>query len=270
MAKLLKPNVQQPIGIFDSGIGGLSVFKEIQKKIPNENLIYMSDSLYAPYGLRSEAKIRERSIAIVEFLIKQNVKAIVVACNTATAIAVESLRAQFDLPIIAIEPAIKLSEAYSKKRKIGIIATKGTIESERFKLLVAKYKKDMQVTLQIGTGLVEQIEDSETSEQVLQNTINVLVAPLIKKEIDGLILGCTHYPLVKKMFKKSAGSGVELFETGAAVARHLETVLQKKTLLNKAVNTTPQYQFFTSGKTAKLKTMVEHYLSLANKSVNFG
>ncbi len=251
---------ERPIGVFDSGIGGLSVFKEVQKLLPYENLIYASDSLYAPYGIRSEAKIKERCVSIVDFMMDKKVKAIVVACNTATAVAIDMLRETYDVPFIAIEPAIKLAQAQSKNKRIGVIATKGTIDSQRFKDLVDTYKKDCEVFLQVGEGLVEQIEKIGTPSEDIQKNINQLLLPLMKQNIDSLVLGCTHYPLVMPLFKKAVGDAVHLVETGEAVAKQLKNILTERCLLNNNQHNSPSFLFQSSGKQANLQKVVDEYL----------
>ena len=266
MNKSNKKNL--PIGIFDSGIGGLSIMKEIQQILPQESFIYLADNLYAPYGLLSEQKVIDRSCAIMDFLTSKAVKMVVVACNTATAIAVDFLREKYDVPIVAIEPAIKPAVAISKKRKIGVLATKGTLQSRRFQNLIAQTQQDCKVYQQEGIGLVEKIERPDSNPLSINEILSPLIEPLLQKGIDTLILGCTHYSLIRQNIQQLTGEAVYLVEPGEAVARQLKHVLQQNGLLA-SKGSTPEYRFYTSGKKVILKNMVESYLDLPEDSVHF-
>ncbi len=221
-----------PVGVFDSGIGGLSVLQEIHALLPRENLIYVGDSAHAPYGDRSASHVRQRSLEIAEFLLDQGVKAIVIACNTATAEAASLLRNTLDVPVIGLEPAIKPAAQLSKSGIIGVLATQRTISSERLLGLTERYASNKKVLAQACPGLVEQVEkgdlDSETTEALLRDYIE----PLLQKGADALILGCTHYPFLLPVIRRITGDKIDILETGRPVARRLNSILQQNGLLN--------------------------------------
>jgi glutamate racemase len=200
----------QPIGIFDSGVGGISVLKHIHALLPAEHLLYYADSLHAPYGRKTPEFICERAFAITDFLIAQGAKALVVACNTATAAAVDKLRAHYTLPIIGMEPAVKPAAAASKSGVIGVLATVGTLKSAQFAALLEHYGQHVRVVTQACPGLVECIERGELEATATRQLVASYVTPLLEAGADTIVLGCTHYPFVRK-----------LIAAGAAVARQL-------------------------------------------------
>ena len=184
-----------PIGLFDSGIGGTSIWKEIHNLLPNENTIYLADSKNAPYGQKSKEEIIQLSYKNTEFLLNQNCKLIVVACNTATTNAIKELRDKYDIPFIGIEPAIKPAATNSQTQKIGILATKGTLNSELFYKNVEKFQ-DIKIIEQIGFGLVELIENGKINSAEMQDLLKQYLNPMIAQNIDYLVLGCSHYPFL--------------------------------------------------------------------------
>src|SRR5690606_34331294 len=185
------------IGVFDSGVGGLSVLREIRAQLPAEDLLYVADSGAAPYGERTEEFIRGRVRAIVEFFLRRQVKAIVVACNTATAVAVELIRSQYDIPVVAVEPAVKPAAALTKSGVIGVLATSRTLSSERFARLAGNYGEGVTVLLQACPGFVEQVEKGELDSVETRGLVQRYVGPLIDQGVDTLVLGCTHYPFLR-------------------------------------------------------------------------
>ena len=207
-----------PIGVFDSGLGGLSVLAEIHQLLPLENLIYVGDSANAPYGNRSEEFVRERSQKITDFLLDQGVKAIVIACNTATAEAAWLIRETIDVPVIGLEPAIKPAAQLSKSGIIGVLATQRTINSERLLGLTERYAKDKKVLAQACPGLVEQVEACDLESETTVAILNKYIQPLIEQGADALILGCTHYPFLLPAIRKIVGDKIEILETGRPVA----------------------------------------------------
>lgn len=225
-----------PIGVFDSGIGGLSVLREIHQLLPNENLIYVGDSAHAPYGDRSAKHVRDRSQAIADFLLDQGVKAIVIACNTATAEAAEQLRQTMDVPVIGLEPAIKPATQLSKSGIIGVLATQRTIDSERLLGLTERFAKDKKVLAQACPGLVERVESSELESQETLNLLKQYIQPLLDQGVDALILGCTHYPFLLPAIRKITGDEIQILETGKPVATHLKNVLKHNNLKNSSVD----------------------------------
>ena len=236
----------QPIGIFDSGVGGLSVLKAIREELPNEDLMYVGDSGCAPYGERARAFVRERSSAIARFLLQRRAKAIVVACNTATSIAVESLREQFTVPIVAIEPAVKPAAARTKSRIVGVLATTGTLSSAKVAKLLAAYGSDVKFLIQACPGLADQVERGELSSDSTRTLVVRYVRPLIDKGADILVLGCTHYPFLRPLIAEVAGPGVEVIDPAAAVARELRRRLDASGLLRMSA-TAGEEQFWTTG-----------------------
>ncbi len=222
----------KPIGVFDSGVGGLSVLRAIRQEHPHENVIYVGDSGFAPYGERSHDFVQGRAAAITEFLIQQGSKAIVVACNTATGIAVDLLRARFPgTPIVAIEPAVKPAAAKTKSGVVGVLATSGTLASPNVTKLLNTYGVDVEILTQAGTGLVEQVEKGELSGARTRALVEQYVRPLINKGADVLVLGCTHYPFLLAEITQVAGTGVEILDPATAVARELRRRLDTAGLL---------------------------------------
>jgi glutamate racemase len=244
-----------PIGVFDSGVGGLSVLREIRSALPRENLIYVADSGFAPYGDRPSKFIQQRAEAIVEFLGSVGAKAIVVACNTATAVTIQTLRSRFTFPIIAIEPAVKPAAEITRSGVIGILATSQTLSSESFSRLVEKYGKGVQVLLQPCPGLVEQVEKAELDGPKTEALVVRYVAPLLDRGADTVVLGCTHFPFLSSMIRSVAGPNVSLIDPAVAVARELQRRLKTSELLS--LNGSPgTEQFWTSGAPDRVQPVV--------------
>ncbi|MDD5409973.1 MAG: glutamate racemase [Methylobacter sp.] len=220
-----------PIGVFDSGVGGLSVLHEIRRALPSEDLLYVADSAHAPYGDKSQQFIEDRSIAISEFLVSRDVKAIVVACNTATGAAIAALRSRFSVPIIAMEPAVKPAAANTQSRVIGVLATSRTLVSDNFVQLFARYGADVEILGQACPGLVEQVEAGDLSGNKTRLLLEQYVLPLLEQDADTIVLGCTHYPFLAPLIQEIAGSGVAVIDSAAAVARELRRRLEVDNLL---------------------------------------
>jgi glutamate racemase len=221
-----------PIGVFDSGVGGISVLKHIHTLLPNEDLIYVADSKFAPYGNKTQEFIQERALWIADFLIARGAKALVVACNTATAAAVDLLRQTYHLPIIAMEPAVKPAAAASKTGVIGVLATSGTLKSAQFAALLEHYGQQVEVVTQACHGLVECVERGELDSQATQDLLASYVQPLMHAGADAIVLGCTHYPFLKPLIEKLVGNRSVLIDTGAAVAKELKRRSEEAGLLN--------------------------------------
>lgn len=245
-----------PIGVFDSGVGGLSVLRHIQALLPNESLIYIADSAHAPYGKKSTDYIEQRSLALTEFLITQGAKAIVVACNTATAAAISLLRSRFNVPIIGMEPAVKPACTITKSGVVGVLATTGTLESDKFSALIEQHAQGVEVIVQCCVGLVEQVEKGELSGEATFAMVEGYVAPLLLRGADTLVLGCTHYPFVEPVIRAFAGEHVAIIDTGPAVARHLRRRLEESQLLNEQ-SIPGDIGFWTSGDIEKVKPVIE-------------
>ena len=222
---------KNPIGVFDSGVGGISVLKHIHALLPHEDLLYVADSKYAPYGSRTPAEITARCFEIADFLIAKKAKALVVACNTATAAAIDAMRAKYDLPIIGMEPAVKPAAAATKNGVIGVLATVGTLKSAQFAALLESYGRNVEVVTQACVGLVECVERGELSNESTLELIRQYCKPLLDEGADTIVLGCTHYPFVRPLIEQVVGPDVVLIDTGAAVAKYLQKRLSTLDLL---------------------------------------
>lgn len=226
------PGKTSPIGVFDSGIGGVSVLKHIRECLPREAVLYCADSGYAPYGNKSPEFIRERSLQLARFLAEQGAKAIVVACNTATAAAIATLRNHFSLPVIGMEPAVKPAAAATRSGVVGVLATSGTLKSAQFAALLESYGKNVEVVTQACHGLVECVERGELKNAATRALVAEYVQPLLAAGADTIVLGCTHYPFLRSLIEAEAGPSVTLIDTGEAVARQVERRLREAGLLN--------------------------------------
>lgn len=222
----------KPIGIFDSGVGGTSIWREITYTLPNEDTIYLADSKYAPYGKRTRAEILELSIKNTEKLLDLGCKIIVVACNTATTNAIKELRSKYKVPFIGIEPAIKPAAIHTQTKKVGVLATKGTLSSELFAKTSDLYASNIEVIEVIGTGLVELIEQGKINSPEMYDLLSSYINPMIKKNIDYLVLGCSHYPYLIPVLQKMLSNQVTIIDSGQAVARQTKAILKKNNLLN--------------------------------------
>jgi glutamate racemase len=236
----------KPIGIFDSGVGGLSIWKEIQDLLPLESTLYLSDSKHAPYGPKGQKAILKLSIKNTEYLIDQGCKLIVVACNTATTNAIDYLRTNYSVPFIGIEPAIKPAALKSKTKSVGILATKGTLSSHLFHKTSRIYSNDLVVIEQVGDGIVELIEQGELNSKKMRNLLSTYLNPMIKAEIDYLVLGCTHYHFLMPILKELLPSNVNIIDSAKAVARQTKSVLKLNKLSNN-VREKGSSQFYTNG-----------------------
>ena len=230
-SQLIFVNASGPIGVFDSGVGGISVLKHIRALMPHEDLLYVADSKFAPYGNKTPEFIRERTDAIAGFLIEKGAKALVVACNTATAAAAEYLRDRYALPIIAMEPAVKPAAQATKTGVIGVLATSGTLQSAQFAALLEHYGQNVQVVTQACHGLVECIERGDLAGAEIEALLRRYVQPLLEANADTIVLGCTHYPFVRPLIESLLGGQVTLIDTGDAVARHLKSRLENLRLI---------------------------------------
>ena len=254
------PHVNQPIGVFDSGLGGLSIYKCLASMLPNEQLFYVADNAYAPYGCKSEEEINQRVAQVCRWLINQNVKAIVVACNTATASAIDHLREQYAIPIIGVEPAIKPAVATSKTQKIGILVTRATAYNERFRQLVARYKADSDVIIQPCPGLVDLIESGQHQSNECKQLLNNYVTPLVQSGVDTIVLGCTHYPFLANIIQEIVGEKVQLIETAKPVTEQLIRQLTNRHLLNRTDKIT-ENQYFASSPNANLAMLASQLIN---------
>lgn len=257
-----------PIGVMDSGVGGISVLKHIHALLPHEQLLYFADSLYAPYGSKSSAEIQARCFEVADFLINKQIKALVVACNTATAAAIDAMRARYSIPIIGMEPAVKPAAAATRNGIIGVLATVGTLKSAQFAALLESYGRNVEVVTQGCVGLVECIERGELDATNTEELIRRYCAPLLAEGADTVVLGCTHYPFVRPLIEKQVGTDVVLIDTGAAVARQLQKRLVSANLLANDSNTnganpspsninSPKVQFWTNSPSSQAILVIQ-------------
>ena len=238
-----------PIGLFDSGIGGTSIWTAIYDLLPYEGTIYLSDSKNAPYGQKSKEEIIRLSSKNTELLLEMNCKIIVIACNTATTNAIATLRAKYDVPFIGIEPAIKPAALHSQTHKIGILATKGTLNSELFYKNVEKFQ-DIQIIEQIGFGLVELIENGEMNSPEMNKLLHSYLQPMMDQNIDYLVLGCSHYPYLIPQIKKILPKHIHIIDSGEAVAKQTKNILSEKVGMRNA--TAPNSHLFYTNANPKV------------------
>lgn len=233
------------IGVFDSGVGGLSVLRHIRAQLPSLPLLYVADSGHVPYGDKSQDYIRERSVVLTEFLIRHGAAAVVIACNTATAAAAAFLRERFTLPIVAMEPAVKPAVTATRSRVVGVLATVGTLESARFAALLEQYAGDVEIVTQACPGLVERVEAGDLASAATRELVARYAKPLVERGADAIVLGCTHYPFLKPLIAEIVGPRVHLIDTGEAVARQLVRRLPE--VLIGRIDLQPTERFWTTG-----------------------
>lgn len=264
---------KNPIGVMDSGVGGISVLKHIHALLPNEQLVYFADSAHAPYGNKSPEEIKQRCFAVADFLITQQVKALVVACNTATAAAITDMRARYALPIIGMEPALKPAAAASNNGIVGVLATVGTLKSAQFAALLESYGRNVKVITQGCVGLVECIERGELDTPETKALIKQYTAPLLAEGADTIVLGCTHYPFVKHVIQEivdqdSNQKHITLIDTGAAVAKQLKRQLEEKSLLTQNTEKA-EVHFWTNSEAENAEQVTEklwgHHVSAVGR-----
>ncbi len=249
---------KQPIGVFDSGIGGTSILREIVKLLPSEDFIYLADSANAPYGQKSSETIIDLCKKNVEFLLEKDCKLIVVACNTATTNAISILRETYDVPFIGIEPAIKPAALQTQTKKVGVLATKGTLSSALFNSTSKLYASGIKVFEQEGTGLVKLIESGLAKSNEVRNLLEQFLRPMLKEGIDCLVLGCTHYPYLIPALKEILPNNVKIVDSGLAVAQQTKSVLKKNGLLNDDSTLAPKNIFYSNTNLAVLKELVNN------------
>ena len=249
------------IGVFDSGVGGLSVLRAIRAALPHEDLVYVADSGHAPYGDQSEDHITQRTLTVGHWLAEQGVKAITIACNTATVVAAKTLREHTHLPVVAIEPAIKPAVALTRSGVVGVLATSQTVQSASVARLVATHGADKRILLQACPGLVEQVERADLHSPETEALLRQFIAPLLVQGADTLVLGCTHYPFLRDLLQRVAGDGVVLLDPAEAVARELARRLAE----SPPTYTRPAspdvrgcVQFFTSGNVPQAQAAMAH------------
>lgn len=261
-------SAQAPVGVFDSGIGGLSVVHHLREQLPHEDFIYFADSAYAPYGERSNEELIERSVKITEFLLAKGIKALIIACNTATAAAVAELRHRFPhFIIIGMEPGIKPAAARSESKVVGVLATRSTLQSQKFQELSARLSLETQTQFipQACVGLVNEIERGDLSSPAITGLLRQYVTPLLEQGVDTLVLGCTHYPFVEQQIRAIIAEHTEgknkkeifVVDTGAAIARRLQQLLSQHHLLKSAFDAELRNIESSSAKTREVTASLE-------------
>ncbi|MFH6957886.1 glutamate racemase [Flavobacterium aquidurense] len=251
-----------PIGVFDSGIGGTSIWNAIHNLLPNEKTIYLADSKNAPYGQRTKEEIVALSKKNVDFLLEMNCKLIVVACNTATTNAILELRADYDIPFIGIEPAIKPAANNSKTQVIGILATKGTLNSELFNK-TAEMFQNTKIIEQVGYGLVQLIEDGNLNSPEMTQLLESYLQPMIDANIDYLVLGCSHYPYLIPQIKKILPEHIHIIDSGEAVARQTQNILREKVGFTDLEKSDPV--FYVNSNPEVLKSILDYKYPVTEK-----
>ena len=247
---------RRAIGVFDSGLGGLSVWREIATLLPGEDTIYFADQAHCPYGRRPLAEIQTLAETIVRFLLGQGAKLIVVACNTASAAALYHLRERFDVPLVGMEPAVKPAAARTLSGKVGVMATPATFQGAPFARLMRRFASDVKVIRRVCPGLVERIEAGQLEGPEIETLLRSCLQPLLDEGVDVLVLGCTHYPFLRAAIERVVGPGVEVIDPAPAVARQVQRVLARRGLLNTRQGQ-GQHVFYTSGAVEPFADMVE-------------
>ncbi|MHB1133246.1 MAG: glutamate racemase [Chloroflexota bacterium] len=242
-------NGEREIGIFDSGVGGLSILREVRRLLPAEHLLYFGDDACVPYGPRPVAWIRERSALIAGFLEAQGAKAIVVACNTASSAALRHLRERFALPIVGIVPAVKPAARATRSGRVGVLATATTVKGDSFADLVHRFATGVEVETVVGEGLVPLVEEGDVTSPRARQLVRAYVAPLVEHGADVIVLGCTHYPFLRELIAQEAGTDVTVLDPAEAVARQTVRVLSERGLLRSGTEPGSEV-FYTSGEPA--------------------
>lgn len=238
---------ERPIGIFDSGLGGLSVYREIRALLPSEDVIYFADNAYCPYGTRPPIEINQRSEAISRMLLETRVKVIVVACNTASSVAIWHLRETFPgVSFIGLEPAVKPAVELSKSGSVGVLATPRTVAGERLRWLIERFANGVEVRSVAATGLVELVEAGVLSGEDVRRALQPLLDPMIAAGVDGVVLGCTHYPFLRDEIQHYMGPDVHVVDSGKAIALRTEFLLDEVGGLSERSGT-GTFQVLTSG-----------------------
>lgn len=252
---------KQPIGIFDSGVGGTSIWKAINTLLPNESTIYLADSANAPYGPKGKENIIDLSIKNTDLLINKGCKIIVVACNTATTNAIDYLRNNYNIPFIGIEPAIKPAALQTKTYAVGILATKGTLSSALFSKTSNLFASNIAIVEQVGDGIVELIESGQLYSPEMKSLLNIYLEPMINENIDYLVLGCTHYPFLIPILLELLPNHVKIIDSGEAVARQTKVILESHEIFNTS-SLKGKSEFYTNGNPEIIKSLLNNSLNV--------
>jgi len=246
-----------PIGVFDSGVGGLSVWREMVKLLPHEHSVYYADSAFCPYGVKKPEEIIARCERISNFLLSENCKLIVVACNTATAAAIDHLRATCPVPLVGMEPAVKPAALHSSSGIVGVLATRNTFEGKLYHETSERFAANVQIIEQAGDGLVELVEAGKIDSEEVSSLLKKYIEPMLEAGIDHLVLGCTHYLFLIPAIQKITGQHVTILNSAPAIAKRIQFLLSEHNLLN--ISTAiARHQFFSSGTVSTMKIMLQN------------
>ncbi|KVO84101.1 glutamate racemase [Burkholderia ubonensis] len=251
-----------PVGVFDSGLGGLSVLRAVRAQLPDESFVYVADSRHAPYGPRDEAFITERTLAIGEWLAREGAKALVVACNTATAQSIAAIRERLAIPLVGVEPGIKPAAALSASGIAGVLATQSTLASARFQALLDRYGAGRRFICQPGHGLVEAVERGDTNSPALRALLDGYLQPMLDAGADTLVLGCTHYPFFTETIRDLVGNRLTIVDTSDAIARQLARVLDERGLRAPAGTRAAPPRFCSTSDGRQLRALASTLLGL--------
>ncbi|KWB42630.1 glutamate racemase [Burkholderia ubonensis] len=251
-----------PVGVFDSGLGGLSVLRAVRAQLPDESFVYVADSRNAPYGPRDEAFITERTLAIGEWLAREGAKALVVACNTATAQSIGAIRERLAIPLVGVEPGIKPAAALSASGIAGVLATQSTLASARFQALLDRYGAGRRFICQPGHGLVEAVERGDTNSPALRALLDGYLQPMLDAGADTLVLGCTHYPFFTETIRDLVGNRLTIVDTSDAIARQLARVLDERGLRAPAGTRAAPPRFCSTSDGRQLRALASTLLGL--------
>ncbi|MCW3481250.1 glutamate racemase [Neisseriaceae bacterium JH1-16] len=249
------------IGVFDSGLGGLSVWRELVKQLPDEAVLYLADRGYCPYGKRSAEQLRRRCEAITRYLISQGAEIIVIACNTATSAAAQHLRGQFSLPIVGMEPAVKPAALLSRRGKIGVLATEVTLAGDKFRELADRYRDQAEVLVQPAPRLVELVEHGDLDSAHARAVVAGQLEPLLAAGVDQIVLGCTHFPFLTPLMQELAGPHVALIDPAGAVCRQTARLLdQLRTSTAASANLAERYRFVSTDDAEGMRDFISRVL----------
>ena len=251
------------IGVFDSGVGGLWVLREITQRLPHQDAVYLADEAHVPYGARSLAEIRAFARAITAFLIRQGACVVVVACNTASAAALHDLRGRFEVPIVGMEPAVKPAAERTRSRHVGVIATQATFQGELFARLLERFARDTTVHTQVCPGLVERVEAGRLDDAETEALLRTCLEPLIEAGVDSLVLGCTHYPYLIPAITRVLGPGIEVIDPAPAVARQVERVLDSTG--RRALEGQGQVTYYSTGSAQEFEGKVRRLVTIPGR-----
>ena len=262
MSDISKKKKNKPIGVFDSGVGGLSILRELKKMLPNEDFIFLADQLYLPYGEKSKRELVKRSLRITDYFIKNHdIKMLILACNTATSNTIDELRKRYSFPIVGTIPAVKVAAEKTKTKNIAVISTVSTSKSKTLKKLIKDHCRGVNI-LNIGCrGLVDLVEEGELNGKKVNDLLLKYLKSIFESNADYLVLGCTHYPFLKKAIKKIIGKRVELLDSGRAIAKRTKFLLTEHGIKNISTKKKTKVDYFTTGNP-------ENFVKITNNLLN--